>query len=253
MKKRTRLIILFLLIACLCTGAVVAKTIYPNISQKDLTQEDIVLKTKISEISDTKVDFRHNKQEILENKTYNLSFKEFNSKNSAIRQVVYTNDVGDEFKYSIETGVLTEANIDSNIVEKTSGSIDIDTAHKIMLEHFPENCAVEDYKQLSYVEREKGYFFWYKRYIGKYETMDGFSMTIGFDGAIITLHDTTNDIDWEELDIDEEYIDAKIQKYASENGITEITGDYVYLYQGKLCIECEYGDKYTSFTAIPLE
>lgn len=250
MKKRTMLIISILLIMCLCTGAVVAKTIYPNISKKDLTEEDVALKTKIAEISDTKVDFRHNKQEILDNKTYNLSFKEFNSENSAIREVIYTNDVGDEFKYSVKTGVLTEADINSNVVEKASDSIDIDTAHRITIEHFPKNCDIKEYTQIAYKEMEKGYFFWYRRYIGKYKTMDVFSMTVGYDGRIVTLHDTTKDIDWKNLDIDEDYIDSKIQEYASENGITEITGDYISTHQGKVCVWCSYG---TSIIAVPLE
>ena len=250
MKKKIFIIISILIVICLCAGVVVAKTINLNFSQKDLTEQDKELKTKIAEISDTKVDFRHNKQEILDNKTYNLSFKEFNSENSAIREVIYTNDVGDEFKYSVKTGVLTEADINSNVVEKASDSIDIDTAHRITLEHFPKNCDIKEYTQIAYKEMEKGYFFWYRRYIGKYKTMDVFSMTVGYDGRIVTLHDTTKDIDWKNLDIDEDYIDSKIQEYASENGITEITGDYISTHQGKVCVWCSYG---TSIIAVPLE
>lgn len=242
MKKRTIVIISILLSICLCTGAVCVKVIKFNDSFADLSEEDKELKTKIAEISDTKVDFRHNKQEILDNKTYNLSFKEFNSENSAIREVIYTNDVGDEFKYSVKTGVLTEADINSNVVEKASDSIDIDTAHRITLEHFPKNCDIKEYTQIAYKEMEKGYFFWYRRYIGKYKTMDVFSMTVGYDGAIVTYHDTTDCIDWKKLDINEKYVDTQIQKYATSKGIADIKGDYIYINQGKVCVACIVGE-----------
>lgn len=250
MKKRTIVIISILLSICLCTGVVCAKVIKFNGSFADLSEEDKELKTKIAEISDTKVDFRHNKQETFENETYDVSFKEFNSENSEIREIIYANDLGDEFKYDIKTGKLCEARIISKVVEKNDNSIDVETAHKIALEYFPKNIDVSQYTQIASKEMEKGYFFWYRRYIGKYETMDGFSVTVGYDGAIVTYHDTTDCIDWKKLDIDEDYIDSKIQEYASENGITEITGDYISTHQGKVCVWCSYG---TSIIAVPLE
>lgn len=253
MKKRTIVIISILLAVCLCTGVVCAKVIKFNNSFANLSEEDKELKTKIAEISDTKVDFRHNKQETFENQTYDISFKEFNSEESAVREIIYTNDLGDEFKYDIKTGKLCEARIISKVVEKNDNSIDVETAYKIAAGYFPKNIDVSQYTQIASKEMEKGYFFWYRRYIGKYETIDGFSMTVGYDGTIVTYHDATYCIDWDKLDIDEEYIDSKIQEYASQNGITEITGEYVSLYHGKLCVECKYGDKYTSFTTIPLE
>lgn len=253
MKKKIFIIISILIVMCLCAGVVVAKTINLNFSQKDLTEQDKELKTKIAEISDTRVDFRHNKQETFENQTYDISFKKFNSENSEIREIIYANDFGDEFKYEVETGKLCEARIISKVVEKNENSIDIETAHKIAVERFPKKSDISQYTQIASKEMEKGYFFWYKRYIGKYETVDGFSMTVGYDGAIVTYHDTTDSIDWDKLDIDEKYIDTKIQEFATQKGITKIKGDYVCMYQGKVCILCSYGDEYTSVTYVSLE
>ena len=253
MKRRMVIFIAVFIAICLCTGVVVAKTIYLDFSQQDLTEQDIELKTQIAKISDTKVDFRHYKQETFENKKYDISFKEFNSEDSAVRKVVYTNDLGDEFKYDIETGNLVEADIDSNIVVKTADSIDIDTAHKIMLEHLPKDCDINKYTCSTYKEKDNGYRFSYTRYIGKYFTSESFNMTIAYNGAIIDFWDSTNSINWKNLEIDEEYIDTKIQEYARQNGITKIKGYDVCMYQGKVCVWCSYGDEYTSVTAVSLE
>ena len=253
MKKKIFIIVVILIVMCLCTCAVVAKTTNLNFYQKDLTEQDIELKTKIAEISDTKADFRHNKQERIQNKTHDISFEKFNSTNSAVRLAIYTNAAGDEFEYDLKTGKLVQVEMDSNVVVKTDDSIDIDTAHKIALEYFPDDCDINDYKQLAYDEREKGYFFWYARYIGEYWTMDSFSMMVGYDGSIVSYKDTTDDINWKKLDIDEKYINAKIQEYAKKKGITQIKGDYVCIYKGKVCIYCTYGNEYESITNIPLE
>lgn len=253
MKRKAMIIIAIVIAVFLCTGIVLAKTMKPDLAYKDLSDEDIVLKTKIAEISDTKVDFRHNKQEEVQGKKYDISFSEFNSNESAVRQVVYKNDLNDEFKYNIKTGKLYEFDIDSIVVEKTEDSIDIDTAHKIALEYLPKNCNIDEYTQRAYKETESGYFFWYERYIGKYSTMDSFSIVVGFDGLVVSYKDATEDIDWKKIDIDEKHINAKIKEYADKHGISQIQGDYVCLYKEKVCVWCSFGDEYEDITCIALE
>lgn len=253
MKRKVALIIAIVVAVGVCVGTVFAEQlINPSISLEGLSTEDKALKTKIAKYSDTKVDFRHNKQEIVQGKAYDISFLELNDETDPSK-VIYGNNSGDEFEYDIETGKLYYATIDSNVVEKTDDSIDIEAAHKIALSFFPEDCDIKEYDDYSSREGNNGYYFCYTRYIGQYMTTDSFSITIGFDGSVVNVRDSTDEFDGKNIDFDEEFVNSKIQEFAKEKGIAQIQGDVILVSEGKTRVSCSFGEDYHNIIEIPLE
>ena len=240
MNRKFALIIALLLVVCVCAGVVFADHLIVDESFKNLSVEDQAVKTEIAKYSDTKIDFRKNMQKKILDETYDVSFVKVNEYNSD--KVVYTNDLGDEFEFDVKTGKLCEAVISSNRVSKNEDSIDIDTAHKIALELLPKDINIDEYTQYAYRETNKGYFFWYQRYIGKYRTTDSFSATIGFDGSVIDLSDSTHEFSNKNMNFDEEYVTLKIDEFAKENGADSVDFDHatVLMSNGKVCVSVGY-------------
>ncbi len=241
MNRKFALIIALLLAMCVCASVVFADhLIVDNKSFENLSTEDKAVKTEIAKYSDTEVDFRKNMQTKILDETYETSFVGLNEYNT--QKVVYTNENGDEFEYDVETGKLCEAVISSNRVSKSEDSIDIDTAHKIALKLLPEDVNIDEYTQYAYRQTSKGYFFWYIRYFGKYRSTDSFSATIGFDGSVVDLSDSTHEFSDKNINFDEEYITLKIDEFVKENGADSVDFDHatVLMSNGKVCVSVGY-------------
>lgn len=241
MNRKFALIIALLLAICVCASVVFADhLIVDNKSFENLSAEDKAVKTEISKYSDTKIDFKKNMQKKIQDETYDISFIKVNEYNSD--KVIYENDLGDEFEFDVKTGKLCEAVINSNRVSKSEDSIDIDTAHKIALELLPKDVNIDEYVQYAYRQTSKGYFFWYIRYIGKYRTTDSFSATIGFDGSVIDLSDSTHEFSDKNMNFDEEYVTLKIDEFVKENGADSVDFDHatVLMSDGKVCVSVGY-------------
>lgn len=243
MNKKIIAVIIGVIIVSICAtvGIVYANNIRISEEQiENLTEEDKVVKTEIAKYSDTKMDFRKNMQEEISGKKHDIHFVEVNEYNT--KKVVYKNDLEDEFEYNIETGKLCEAVIYSNVVKKTDDSINIDEAHKIAMKLLPKDVNLNEYTQYAYRETNKGYFFWYIRYFGKYRSTDSFSATIGFDGSVVSLSDSTHIFNGKNIDFDEKYITAKIDEFAKENGAVNVKYDYatVLIDHGKICVDISY-------------
>lgn len=251
MNKKIIAIIIGVIVVSICATAGI---VYANngiiLKEKlaNLSEEDKAVKTKIAKYSDTKIDFRNNMQEEISGEKHDIHFVEVNEYDT--EAVVYKNDLGDEFEYNIETGKLCEAVITSNIVEKTDDSIDIDTAYKIAMNLLPEDVNIDEYTEYAHYETNKGYYFRYIRYFGKYSSTDSFSAIIGFDGSIVSLNDHTHEFKGKNIDFDEKYITAKIDEFAKENNATNIRYDNatVVVEQGKLCVDISYDVEYADGT-----
>lgn len=217
MNKKITIIIIGIIVVSICAtvGIVYASNYIINEEKfQNLSAEDKAVKTEIAKYSDTEVDFRKNMQTKILDETYETSFVGLNEYNT--QKVVYTNEDGDEFEFDIETGKLCEAVISSNRVSKSEDSIDIDAAYKIALELLPEDVNIDEYTQYAYCQTSKGYFFWYIRYFGKYRSTDSFSATIGFDGSVVDLSDSTHIFNGKDIDFDEKYITEKIDEAVKE-------------------------------------
>lgn len=243
MNKKIIMIIISIIAVSVCATVGIA---YANdgiiLEEKlqNLSEEDKAVKTEIAKYSDTEVDFRKNMQTKILDETYETSFVGLNEYNT--QKVVYTNENGDEFEYDVETGKLCEAVISSNRVSKSEDSIDIDTAHKIALKLLPEDVNIDEYTQYAYRQTSKGYFFWYIRYFGKYRSTDSFSATIGFDGSVVDLSDSTHEFSDKNINFDEEYITLKIDEFVKENGADSVDFDHatVLMSNGKVCVSVGY-------------
>lgn len=197
--------------------AVVEKSNPENLSQTEesLSAEDKAVKEEISKYSNTKVDFRHNTQEIIKGKSFDITFSEIDYLPS-YKGVIYINGLGDEFVYNTDNGKLRYAIMESVIVEKTAESIDFETAKRIAAEYVAENCDISKYTMNQHKEIEGGYYFCYTRYIGGYPSNDRYSIQIGYDGVIVYISDFTDTFIGKELNYDKEFINAKIKEYSAE-------------------------------------
>ncbi len=224
---------------------------------ESLSAEDKAVKTEISKHIDTAVDFRYNKQEVLQDKTFDITFSELNATTNADK-VIYKNNLGDEFKYDINTGELAVVKIDSAVTEKTNNSIDISTAYEIARTYVSKECNIDEYTVDVYEESEEGYVFWYVRYIGGYATSDAFRIKIGFDGSIVYFNNTTSTFAGKNLGFSKDFIDKKINETLGDKNI-EVGTITINLHDNKVCVICSYtmtdesGGKSGLNTIIPLE
>ena len=251
MNKKIMIIIISIVVVSICAAFGIAHandSLIPEEKLQNLSEEDKVVKLEIAKYSDTEVDFRKNMQTKILDKMYESSFVGINEYNN--QKAVYTNETGDKFEYDIETGKLWTAEIKSNIDEKRDTDIGIDEAHKIAMKLLPDDVDLDEYTQHAYSKTGKGYFFWYIRYFGKYRSTDSFSVTIGFDGSLVDLNDSTHIFKGKNIDFDEKYITAKIDKFAKEKGAVNIRYDYatVLLKSGKICVDISYDIEYDDGT-----
>lgn len=198
-------------------------------STEVLSAEDKSVKAEIAKYSDTTVDFRSNKQEKIGKKDYDISFARVDSSND---YVVYSDQAYNEFKYNIKSGKLYSANILSAVTEKGIDSIDIDAAQKIAYGYASSKCNIDEYTLDLSKETDKGYEFSYRRYICGYKTADVLAVDISFAGDIIYIIDNTDlfeNIEIQKININENWVNTKIDEWFSENGEdgTELKEDSV--------------------------
>ncbi len=215
-----------------------------------LSAEDKAVKTEISKHIDTAVDFRYNKQEVLQDKTFDITFSEIDQ-SSNYERVIYKNELGDEFAYNTNNGKLRYAVIESVAVKKTAESIDCETAQQIATEYISANCDISRYIMSQQKEIDTGYYFCYTRYIGSYPSVDRFSVQIGYDGNIVYISDFTDTFTGKELNLDEIFIDAKIRECLDE---TKVDWDSITicLNEGKLAVRYIIPEQH-AVAVLPLE
>ncbi len=182
-----------------------------------LSDEDRAVNEEIAKYVETEVVFRANKQEVVNGKTFNLKFSKV--KDYIPDGVIYSNDLGDTFEYDIKTGKLREAIMDSLITEKTVESIDKDTALKCAAEYAATKCDINNYTLTLDREDEEGYSFVYVRYIAGYRSTDRLSLSVGFDGKITHVGDTTDVFLGKNINYDKAFIDSKIKEHADESKV----------------------------------
>lgn len=203
-----------------------------------LTDKDRKVKSEISKHINTTVDFRYNKQEMMQHQEIKLSFsgvEEFQGKKELI---AYNNDLGDEFLYKSDTGKLFLARINSNIVQKVEKSIDLNTAQKIAEECVSKNYATNEMILSQFQEVEEGYFFEYSKFLFKYKTNATFEIIISFEGNVVYIRDSVGLLDEVDDNIEENFIEQRYQeiadKYAEEDAEIKkvsilIENDKIYL------------------------
>ena len=244
MNKKITIIMIGIIVVSICATVGIVRANNSLISEEkleDLTEEDKVVKKEIAKYSDTKVDFRKNMQTKILDKTYETSFVGINEYNN--RKVVYVNETGDEFEYDVETGKLWTADVKSNSGGKSDVDIGIDEAHKIAVKLLPDDVALDEYTQYAYCKTGKGYHFWYIRYFGKYRSTDSFSATIGFDGSLVDLNDSTHMFTGKNIDFDEKYITQKIEAFAKEKSAQNVDYDGATVLlseKGKISVKVNY-------------
>ena len=226
MNKKITIIMISIIVVSICATVGIVRANNSLISEEkleNLSEEDKEVKLEIAKYSDADVDFRKNMQTKILDKTYETSFVGVNEYNN--KKVVYANEVGDEFEYDIETGKLWTADIRSNSNKKRDADIGIDKAHEIAMKFLSDDVDIDEYTRYAYCETSKGYFFWYIRYFGKYRSTDSFSATIGFDGSLVDLNDSTHIFNGKDIDFDEKYITAKIDELVKDKNAQNVDYD----------------------------
>ncbi len=223
-----------------------------------LSAQDKAVKAEIAKYTQNAADFRYKKQEKIGNKTFNISFTELDSA-ADYKKVIYKNDLGDEFSYYVDTGELRYGVMTSAITEKTSQSINIETARKISDDYAAAQCNLDEYTMDESKEIDSGYWFCYTRYIGGYKTRDAFRIQIGFDGSIVYVNNNTGIFEGKNLNFTKEFIDAKINEALGDKENIERGSTSINLHDDKVCVVCsyirtdEFGGKSGVNEIIPLE
>ena len=194
-----------------------------------LSAEDKALKAEIAKISDTKVDFRVNKIQKLENENYNLTYKEidpiFTEKGE--EKLVYTGKTNDgydvSFKYNVTDGKLFLAEFDLPETEKSSYSLSISEAEKIARKYAAKYCDLSSYELFSSKEIGGKYMFAYSKKISGYETDDEIILQINFNGELIFLRDNTGIFEDVNFIVDETKLVSKLERILNQqfSGFTE--------------------------------
>ena len=203
--------------------------------ENNLSEEDQKVKLEVLKHSDTIIEFKHIKEENINGKTFNLNYSKIDF-SSDVKNVIYTNDSGDEFAYNIDNGDLRYAIMESIAVEKSAESIDDREAQKIAKEYISKKCNIEKYGIDYYKEIDTGYYYRYTRYVGEYKSSDRISIQVGFDGSIIYVSDFTDTFDGKELNYNKNFIDSKIKETIDETKV-DWNSIMVCVYEGKVAVQ----------------
>ncbi len=200
-----------------------------------LSEDDKAVKAEIAKYSESEADFRANKQEIVNGKTFDLKFSTVDAYAENKERVIYNNTSGDTFEFDIKTGRLRVAEMNSLVTAKANESIDKDTAQNIAEKYAATKCDINNYTLTSSSEIDKGYTFVYKRYIGGYPSSDKITIWIGYNGEIIYISDYSDTFLGKDINYDKAFIDSKIKEYIDE---TKVDWDSieVCVHQGKVSV-----------------
>ena len=188
-----------------------------------LSAEDKALKAEIAKISDTKIDFRAEKEQVFSDNNYALTFKEINTqftdKGEEKLDYIGKTKEGYDIKctYNLKDGKLFTARWSLPKTEKQAASISMDKAENIARKYAAEYCDLNVYS-LSYAkERTNEYAFVFTKFIDGYETADQVDVKVDFYGNLIYLRNNTGVFDEFDIEsIDEtkllETLESKIGK-----------------------------------------
>lgn len=194
-----------------------------------LSDKDKAVKAEIAQHSDTNVDFRFKKQQIFDEKNYDLTFSKIGciTSDEITSNITYTNDNGDEVSYDLDTGRITMVYLRSNETKKTESSIDMLKAESIAYGIASKNCDIDKYVLESKEERDNGYMFSYCKRIYGYRTNDRVRVLVGFDGAIVSATIRFYAIDEETLNVDKEWYESEIKKAKEKDTKVEIEDAWI--------------------------
>ncbi|MBQ8204074.1 MAG: hypothetical protein IJZ75_07335 [Clostridia bacterium] len=187
-----------------------------------LSAEDKALKAEIAKISDTKIDFRAQRQDKIGAKTYTSTYKEL--VDGKYPRIIYESKLENGknaiFEYSVNSGNLTMAFTPTR-VSKTENSITLEEAQKIATNIAKQYCDTSVYKLSKAKESYMFYEFAFARYISGYETAEGVYINIDFNGDLYLLTIGTNIFEDKDFTVDEAKLTAALEKY-----LAEATPDY---------------------------
>lgn len=167
-----------------------------------LSAEDKALKAEIAKISDTKVDFRVNKQDKIGGKTYNMTYKELGD-----AAILYTStlDNGKEakFTYNLKSGKLRQVVALTDGYTKTENSITLEQARKIAVNIAEQYCDISVYPLVEEKENMQFYQFIFSKKIGGYIAAEGIVVDLDFNGDIYILQVCLDVFENEDFIIDE--------------------------------------------------
>ena len=198
-------------------------------------KNDAEVRAEIAKYVDTDVDFKLNKEVIINEKIFNLTFSNLNNVIANQEKAIYTNDLGDTFEFDAKSGRLCTAVINSLVTPKEDESVNEDEAKKIAIKYARAQCDIDKYSIESYKESEKGHSFVYTRYIGGYPSSDKFSIRVGYDGNIVFVNDNTTIFEGINLNFEKSFIDAKIKEHSDES---KVDWDSVWIEKSgdKICV-----------------
>ena len=267
MKKT--LVIIFSIVLCIAlTGAAVALGGEDGIIKKDepvsqteneaqssaqkeekleqtetLSAEDKALKAEIAKISDTKVDFRTQRQDKIGAKTYNATYKEL--VDGKYPRIIYESKLENgetaTFEYSVNSGNLTRAYVPTGINSKSEKSVTFEEAQKMATAIASQYCDTSVYKIAKANEWSMFYEFTFARFISGYETSEGIYMLLDFDGNVNIMTVGTNIFKDKDFTVDETKMTAALEKYLNETYKSytsyEITRQRINVSEGKPIME----------------
>ncbi len=207
-----------------------------------LSAEDKALKAEIAKISDTKIDFRTQRQDKIGAKTYNATYKEL--VDGKYPRIIYESKLENGktavFEYSVNSGNLTMAFTPTR-VSKTENSITFEEAQKIATNIAKQYCDTSIYKLSKANELYMFYEFAFTKYISGYETSEGVYVNIDFNGDLYLLTIGTNIFKDKDFTVDETKMTAALEKYLNETYKSytsyEITRQRISVSEGKPIME----------------
>ena len=209
-----------------------------------LSAEDKALKAEIAKISDTKVDFRVNKIQKLENENYNLTYKEIDPlfTKSEEPKLVYegktANGYGVTFRYNINNGKLFAATWDLPEPDEQYAAISAEKAEVIARGYAKDFCDLDIYSLCYTKEYDNSYAFVFTKYISGYVTSDQVDVEINKLGEILYLRVNTNVFDNFKIEsINEEAILDKLKAQVGENVNYTIDRQQLLVKSGVVCME----------------
>ena len=210
----------------------------------NLSADDISLKKSISAVSDTKVDFRVNKQVELLGNTYQPTFSKLGDYDSNTQgSIIYKDNANNEFRFELATGRMVAFYLPSEtIFEKSDSSITAYQAEKIAKDYYGNNYNGYTFSECK--EESGGYTFYYNRYYLGYKTDDSVIIRVGFNGKINRLITSTNSYDNINIKISENKVAAEKQKIIEKYKNAEIQECRLKNYKNKVYMEIQY--KYTT-------
>ena len=216
-------------------------TIHPE--TETLSAEDKALKAEIAKISDTKIDFRTQRQDKIGAKTYNATYKAL--VDGKYPRIIYESKLENGktavFEYSVNSGNLTRAYVPTGINSKSEKSVTFEEAQKMATAIASQYCDTSVYKIAKANEWSMFYEFTFARFISGYETSEGIYMLLDFDGNVNIMTVGTNVFENRDFTIDEAKMTAALEKYLNETYKSytsyEITRQRISVSEGKPIME----------------